>query len=317
MCIERCPHGSGGSGLFGGCLPHDLDIDVQRLKLLKANHLSQRYALEDQIIKVLPQKIASFEQRIEGYTADMNRLKENTHPNADGFSPMEVEGTVYTDGVYTELNQLGGNINRMLGQLQIQAEQIEENRKQLLHQNVRQERAEKMRKDMLANISHELKTPLAVISNQAEMLGYVKENQEYYIASIQEEATKMSDMVGKILDSSAVEYQMQNMVQKNLDMKEVIGYMAMKYEGLAKKKKLHLETFLSEDCFVYGDREYIEQAVNNYMMNALEHTDFGGDIRITLKKQGESVRVGVYNDGRRIPQEELGNISKILTVCLR
>ena len=97
MCIERCPHGSGGSGPFGGCLPHDLDIDVQRLKLLKANHLSQRYALEDQIIKVLPQKIASYEQRIEGYTADMDRLKENTHPNADGFSPMEVEGVVYTD----------------------------------------------------------------------------------------------------------------------------------------------------------------------------------------------------------------------------
>ena len=75
----------------------DLDIDVQRLKLLKANHLSQRYALEDQIIKILPQKIASFEQRIEGYTTDMNRLKENTHPNEDGFSPMEVEGTIYTD----------------------------------------------------------------------------------------------------------------------------------------------------------------------------------------------------------------------------
>ena len=75
----------------------DLDIDVQRLKLLKANHLSQRYALEDQIIKYLPQKIVSLEQRIEGYTADINRLKENTHPNEDGFSPMEVEGTVYTD----------------------------------------------------------------------------------------------------------------------------------------------------------------------------------------------------------------------------
>ena len=75
----------------------DLDIDVQRLKLLKANHLSQRYALEDQIIKYLPQKAASLEQRIEGYTADMNRLKENTHPNEDGFSPMEVEGTIYTD----------------------------------------------------------------------------------------------------------------------------------------------------------------------------------------------------------------------------
>ena len=75
----------------------DLDIDVQRLRLLKANHLSQRYALEDQIIKELPQEIAKYEQYIEGYTSDMARLKENTHPNEDGFSPMEVEGTVYTD----------------------------------------------------------------------------------------------------------------------------------------------------------------------------------------------------------------------------
>ena len=75
----------------------DLDIDVQRLRLLKANHLSQRYALEDQIIKELPQEIARYEQYIEGYTSDMDRLKNNTHPNEDGFSPMEVEGTIYTD----------------------------------------------------------------------------------------------------------------------------------------------------------------------------------------------------------------------------
>ena len=75
----------------------DLDIDVQRLRLLKANHLSQRYTLEDQIIKTLPQEIARYEQYIEGYTSDMDRLKENTHPNENGFSPMEVEGTVYTD----------------------------------------------------------------------------------------------------------------------------------------------------------------------------------------------------------------------------
>ena len=75
----------------------DLDIDVQRLRLLKANHLSQRYALEDQIIKTLPQQIAKYEQSIEGYLSDMDRLKENTHPNEDGFSPMEVEGAVYTD----------------------------------------------------------------------------------------------------------------------------------------------------------------------------------------------------------------------------
>lgn len=75
----------------------DLDVEVQRLKLLKSNHLSQKYALEDQIIKYLPQTVASLEQRMEGYTSDVNRLNENTHPNQDGFSPMEVEGTVYSD----------------------------------------------------------------------------------------------------------------------------------------------------------------------------------------------------------------------------
>lgn len=75
----------------------DLDIAVQRLKLLKASHLSQRYALEDQIIKEFPQKIAAYEQRIEGYTADMAHLKAHTTPNEDGFSPMEVEGVLYTD----------------------------------------------------------------------------------------------------------------------------------------------------------------------------------------------------------------------------
>lgn len=70
----------------------DLDIDVSRLKLLKANHLSQRYSLEDQILKEFPQKIKSLEQRIEGYKADIDQRKRNTEPNEDGFSPMIMPG---------------------------------------------------------------------------------------------------------------------------------------------------------------------------------------------------------------------------------
>lgn len=75
----------------------DLEMDVRQLNLLKANFLSQRYDLEDQIIKDFPQRIAALKQLAEGYAADGNRLKENTHPNQNGFSPMEVLGTVYTD----------------------------------------------------------------------------------------------------------------------------------------------------------------------------------------------------------------------------
>ena len=75
----------------------DLDVAVSRLKLLKANHLSQRYALEDQIIKEFPQQISAYEQRIEAYKEDMERLAENTKPNTDGFSPMIVEGITFTE----------------------------------------------------------------------------------------------------------------------------------------------------------------------------------------------------------------------------
>lgn len=75
----------------------DLDIDVSRLKLLKANHLSQRYALEDQIIKEFPQKIKSLEQRIEGFKVDIDQLKRSSEPNEDGFSPMYMPGGVVRD----------------------------------------------------------------------------------------------------------------------------------------------------------------------------------------------------------------------------
>ena len=75
----------------------DLDIDVSRLKLMKANHLSQRYSLEDKILKEFPQRIVSLEQRIEGYKADMAHLKSHTTPDENGFSPMVVEGVTYTE----------------------------------------------------------------------------------------------------------------------------------------------------------------------------------------------------------------------------
>ena len=75
----------------------DLDIEVSRLKLLKANHLSQRYALEDQIIHHFPKEIRNLEQRKEGYTYDIQRVEASSHPNKDGFCPMEIEGTVYAE----------------------------------------------------------------------------------------------------------------------------------------------------------------------------------------------------------------------------
>ena len=75
----------------------DLDVAVSKLKLLKQNHLSQRYSLEDRIIKFYPQQIKQGEERISGYNADIQRAKENTFLNADNFSPMVVEDVTYDE----------------------------------------------------------------------------------------------------------------------------------------------------------------------------------------------------------------------------
>lgn len=212
------------------------------------------------------------------------------------------------EGRYQEANQLAFCLNKMSSQLQEQSFQMEENKMYLMHHNVLQDQRQKRQKEFIANVSHELKTPLAVIASQAEMLIYAKEDQEYYVSSIQEEVAKMADMVSRLLNNSVMEHQMENLIQKTFNMKEVMDYIIVKYEAMVKKKRMHMETFLSEDCNVEGDREYIEQIVNNYMTNALEHTKIGGNIRLTLKKQGESVRVGVYNEGRQIPEEDMDHI---------
>ena len=75
----------------------DLDIEVSKLKLLKANHLSQKYALEDAISKGFPKQIAETQARIAGYGADIATVKENIHPNADGFSPLTLAGVTHAD----------------------------------------------------------------------------------------------------------------------------------------------------------------------------------------------------------------------------
>ena len=75
----------------------DLDIEVSKLKLLKSNHLNQKYSLEDAITKIFPKQIAETQARIAGYGADIAAIKENTHPNADGFSPLVLAGATYAE----------------------------------------------------------------------------------------------------------------------------------------------------------------------------------------------------------------------------
>lgn len=215
------------------------------------------------------------------------------------------------NSAYEEVNHLAKCVNSMSDQLQDYVGQVEESKKQLLNQNIQMERMEKARKDFIANASHELKTPLAVISSQVEMLQYVKEEEkEYYYASIQEEITKMTEMVANLLNISVMEHQMEQMKEEVLSLNEIVDYMLLKYDALMKKKKLSIVTSLEENCCVSGDREYMEQAMSNFIMNAFEHAKEQSAIKITLKKTEEEIYFSVFNEGNGIPKENMDKIWK-------
>ncbi len=229
---------------------------------------------------------------------------------ADKIARRDFEEKAEEDGEYHEVNNLAKSINSMSSQLQQYIGQMEEGKKQLLNQNIRQERMEKARKDFIAKMSHELKTPLTVISSQAEMLEYIdsKEDRQYYLDSIQEEINTMAEMVSGLLDATIMEHRMENIIEKVFDLRKTIKYLVMKYDSLFIKKKIKVEIDYDSDCYICGDSEYIEQAVNNFIMNAFEHAEIGGRIAITLQSCNGNIRLGVFNEGKQIPSDEMEKI---------
>ena len=165
-------------------------------------------------------------------------------------------------------------------------------------------------REFVANISHELKTPLAVVSSQVEMLEIAgdKIDRSYYYSSIHEELDKMSRMVGELLDFSMLDNQMSSMEMSRVNVSEMIEYLLLRYDAMFRKNEIKVEQEIEKNCFAYGNRMYLERAVNNYLMNAFQHTEQGKRIRITLKKEKKQIRMEVYNDGEQIKEEQMEHI---------
>ena len=165
-------------------------------------------------------------------------------------------------------------------------------------------------REFIANISHELKTPLAVVSSQVEMLEIAgdKIDRSYYYSSIHEELDKMSKMVGELLDFSMLDNQMSAMEMSRVNVTDLIEYLLLRYDAIFRKNEIKVESEIDTNCFVYGNRMYLERAVNNYLMNAFQHTKQGKCIRVTLKRDKKQVRLEIYNDGERIREDQMEHI---------
>jgi signal transduction histidine kinase len=165
-------------------------------------------------------------------------------------------------------------------------------------------------REFVANVSHELKTPLAVISGQVELLQSMGDeiDRDYYFSSIREEITKMSDMVGNLLKLTSMEHHMEEMELAHVNLSDMMEYMILKYAALFQQNAIRLHTEIEKDCIILGNQMYLEQAVNNYIMNAFQHTAQGQTIRICLKKEGNQAVICVYNEGQQIKEEDMEHI---------
>ncbi|MBQ5852010.1 MAG: HAMP domain-containing histidine kinase [Lachnospiraceae bacterium] len=217
---------------------------------------------------------------------------------------------VQTKHLNNEIADLSNNINAIAENIQYNLTDLQNYNYLLLNQNQNLEEFEQMRKKFIGNMTHQLKTPLAIISSQSELFFYEqdKKKREYYMNSIMEEIDKMSLLISNILQNSKLEHEIMNVRLRWANLSEIIEELVPKYENLLATNRIELTTLIEEHCTAYIDPLQIEQAINNYMMNAYRHTKQGKKVKLCLYSDEESYFVSVFNEGICIPDSELEGI---------
>ncbi len=172
------------------------------------------------------------------------------------------------------------------------------------------ERSENLRRDFIANISHELKTPMTVISGFSDGIldGTIPaEQQRKYLEVISSETKRMSRLVRNMLDMSRLQSEKrEEILLGSFDISEVIRVTLLSFDGRIEAKGLNVAAELPEEAIMTrGDKDAITQVVYNLIDNAVKFADEGGAIRLSLWKQGQRAYVSVENTGATIPSSEM------------
>lgn len=165
-------------------------------------------------------------------------------------------------------------------------------------------------KEFISNFSHELKTPLTVLTGYAEMLKMDTPgiDKQFYLEVILDETEKLNHMAKRLIDLSCMENQLADLQKESVDIQELLEYLVRKNEMLFAKKDISLEMNLDTKAKVYGSAEYLEQAITNYINNAREHTTTGGRVILSAWESKREVTISIYNQGEQIPEEKLEHL---------
>ena len=168
---------------------------------------------------------------------------------------------------------------------------------------------ESIRKDFVANASHELRTPVASLRSAAETLrGALNdpEASQVFLEMIERNATRLHHLVEDLLDLSRIESREFRLVQESLDLTAFAEQMIHAYARLAKDKSIHVEiTSSAPGSLVRGDRRALEQVLGNLLENAIKYCPQEASVRITVEPQGERIRLAVSDTGPGIPPQHL------------
>lgn len=210
-----------------------------------------------------------------------------------------------------EIDELGEHMNELSCELEQTISELKSANNELKRDIRQKEETERMRKEFLSNVSHELKTPLALIRGYAEgLLECVNDDEksrDFYCEVIMDEADKMSQTVKKLLTLNELEFGNDTVVMERFDLTELIQGLAASTGIMLKQKEIEI-SYPQESMYVWADEFKVEEVLTNYLSNAMNHADGEKRIEIRYEVREDSVRVIVFNTGREIPSEDLGKI---------
>lgn len=218
----------------------------------------------------------------------------------------------YTSGGGGEIGVLGENFNIMSQKLENTISELK-NANFRLQQDIEQkEKMEKMRTDFMGNVSHELKTPIALIQGYAEGLkegvSDDPESREFYCDVIMDEASKMNQMVKNLMTLNQLEFGDENVEFQRFDLTELIRGVLQSMEIMAQQKEAKVQFRQKDPVYVWADEFKAEQVVRNYVSNAFNHLDGDRVVDVKIIPAGDKVKVTVFNTGTPIPEEDVPHI---------
>lgn len=211
-----------------------------------------------------------------------------------------------------EIAELGTHMNIMSNTLEKTIMDLKTANNELKKDIEKKEKIDEMRKEFLSNVSHELKTPIALIKGYAEGLkeniNEDEESRDYYCEVIIDESDKMNQMVKKLLTLNQLEFGNDVVEMTRFNITEMIKDLVQANSLLAEQENIAISFEETEGIYVWGDEFKVEEVLTNYISNAIHHAAGEKKIIISFQNRDQLLRVCVYNSGSPIPEEELEKI---------